>query len=59
MNLKSLSDKELVASTQQTIQIETVATTNVVRHFREIFLRDPFLARGYGSMWLMAVKEFG
>ena len=59
MNLKSLSDEALIASAQQTIRIETTATTNVVRHFREIFDRDLYLARGYGSMWMMAVKEFG
>jgi hypothetical protein len=59
LNLKALSDEGLMSSTRNTIRVENTATTNVVRHFREIFDRDLYLARGYGSMWLMAVSEFG
>ena len=59
MNFKSFSDSQLVASTSQSVKIETKATTNVVRHFREIFDRKLHLKRGYSSMFVMAVKEFG
>jgi hypothetical protein len=59
MNFKTLSDETLILSTKKAVHFETTATTNVVRHFKEIFDRDLYLKRGYSSMYLMARDEFG
>jgi hypothetical protein len=54
-----VSDEKLISNTRSAIEVETRATTNVVRHFVEIYKRELFLARGYNSMFLMAREEFG
>ncbi|RYZ69249.1 MAG: HNH endonuclease, partial [Proteobacteria bacterium] len=59
MMLKNISNAALVSQTRKAVAVETQATTNVVRHFIEIKKRDLHLERGYSSMFLMAVKEFG
>jgi 5-methylcytosine-specific restriction endonuclease McrA len=59
MILNHLTDEELVFKTHGAVRLETEATTNVVRHFTEIYVRDLYLARGFSSMYLMAVEEFG
>jgi hypothetical protein len=59
MILSQLSDDQLISNTHGAIKIETEATTNVVRHFYEIYSRDLYLARSYSSMYLMAMDEFG
>jgi hypothetical protein len=59
MILNQLSDDELFSNTHGAVHFETEATTNVVRHFKEIYVRDLYLARGFSSMYLMAVEEFG
>ncbi|MEK7355044.1 MAG: hypothetical protein AAB250_01245, partial [Bdellovibrionota bacterium] len=59
MNFNKLSDAQLIDSTKDGIEIETTSTTNVVRHFREIYDRKLHLKRGYSSMFLMATKFFG
>ena len=59
MNLKALSDHQLLINTKGAIDIETTAVTNVVRHFVEIYRRDLFLKRGFSSMFALATKEFG
>lgn len=46
-------------ATRQAVDHEIAATTNVVRHFREIYDRELYLARGRSSMFQMAVKDFG
>jgi hypothetical protein len=59
MILNHLTDEELVSKTHGAVRLETEAATNVVRHFTEIYVRDLYLARGFSSMYLMAVEEFG
>jgi hypothetical protein len=59
MILNQLSDEDLLSNTHGAVHLETEATTNVVRHFKEIYVRDLYLARGFSSMYLMAVEEFG
>lgn len=59
MNLKQLSNEDLILNTKKSVEIETLATTNVVRHFVEIVKRELHLAKGFSSMLLMAVEEFG
>ncbi|MEK7355647.1 MAG: HNH endonuclease [Bdellovibrionota bacterium] len=59
MSFKKFTDEQIIGMTTETISIETGATTNVVRHFREIFDRKLHLKRGYSSMFLMATKFFG
>jgi hypothetical protein len=59
MDLTRQSNEELISNTHGAIKNETEATINVVRHFKEIYERDLYLARGFSTMYLMAVEEFG
>lgn len=59
MTFKNVSNSDLITSTWNAIAVETSATTNVVRHFREIHDRELHLSSGFSSMFLMATKEFG
>lgn len=59
MGIENLSNAELLVHTKNAVHQEITATTNVVRHFREIHDRELYLELGYSSMYLMAVKEFG
>ncbi len=59
MGFKNVSNDQLLELAKNSISTETGATTNVVRHFREIFDRELHLKLGYSSMFLMATKFFG
>ncbi|HEX4922927.1 MAG TPA: HNH endonuclease signature motif containing protein [Bdellovibrionales bacterium] len=59
INLKKLTDDELIASADRSIQRERQATTLVLHHFREIERRRLFSAHKFGSLFEMAVKHFG
>lgn len=59
MNFRNLTNSRLIESTHGAISIESAALTNVVRHFKEISDRQLYLARGYSSMFTMAMEEFG
>ncbi len=59
MHLKSLHKDQLIPATHSAIKTETSATTNVVRHFLEIYDRDFHLECGHSSLFMMAVDEFG
>lgn len=58
-SLESLTQAELVTSTRKAVAIETVATTNIVRHFVEIYKRRTFAILSYSSMLRFAVEELG
>ncbi|MEK7355017.1 MAG: hypothetical protein AAB250_01110, partial [Bdellovibrionota bacterium] len=49
MHLKSLHKDQLIPATHSAIKTETSATTNVVRHFLEIYDRDFHLECGHSS----------
>lgn len=59
MNLKTLSNDQLIRETQRVIKIESSATVAVIRRFREIYERELFLAEGYSSLFQMATELFG
>jgi 5-methylcytosine-specific restriction endonuclease McrA len=57
--IKILSDVELRASSKLAVKNEITATTNVVRHFCEIYRRELYLSLGFSSMFSFAVNEYG
>lgn len=59
MDLKGLSDAQLVADTKRVIRIETSATVDVIRRFYEIDSRELYLENGYSSLFDMATECFG
>jgi hypothetical protein len=59
MNLKLLTDDQLVLETENAVAKERKATTEVVRLFSEIHDRQLYLARGYSSFFEMVTKKFG
>lgn len=58
-SIQALSDRELFVATKNAVAAECAATTNVVRHFAEMYLRRNHASRGHSSMFKMAVEEFG
>jgi hypothetical protein len=59
MNLKQLSNEDLISKTEKAVRIEREATTHVVRLFQEISERKLFLERGFPSLYEMVTKQFG
>jgi hypothetical protein len=59
LDLKSLSNDELLSKTERAIEIERNATTEVIRLFQEIADRKLFLSCGYSSLFAMATERFG
>ncbi len=57
MNLKILSEKELLLKTKTAVHEERLSTIKVLHHFREIERRRTFM--GYPSLFELAVKYFG
>ena len=57
MNLKIMTDKELLEETDAAVQVERDSTTKVIRHFQEIYDRRLFLPK-YTSMFEMLRKEY-
>ena len=58
MNLKSLTDKELLDSADYAVRTETEATTKVLHHFREIERRRLYAAEEFKSLYEMAMKKY-
>ncbi len=59
MNLKHLTDTELLSSTTSSVKNETAATTQVLHHFREIERRRLYSAQKFCSLYEMAIKIWG
>ena len=59
MNLRHLSDEQLIESTNRSVETERQATTKVLHHFREIERRRLFSAYKYASLFEMAMKHYG
>jgi hypothetical protein len=59
MSLKDLNSDQLLESAERAVQLERESTAEVLRHFREIEDRQLYLARGFSSLFDMAVKHFG
>lgn len=59
MNLKNLSDKQLLLSTKKLAGDEREISLQVLKHLREIERRRLFSDLGYGSLFDYAVKELG
>jgi 5-methylcytosine-specific restriction endonuclease McrA len=57
VNLKSLSNDELLTSTKTAVVAEKAAISNVTRHFQEIFVRRLYLPK-YTSMFEMLREEY-
>jgi hypothetical protein len=57
MNLKHLTDKELVKETKRLVQSEREITTEVLHHIKEIDSRKLFSDYGHSSMMSYAIKE--
>lgn len=58
MNLKSLSNKELVSLAHVAVKKERSATSEVIKYFQEICDRRLFLEYRYSSMFEMVTKTF-
>ena len=59
MNLKSLTNDQLINETENAIKTERASTADVVRHFQEISDRRLFLECGFPSLYEMVTKHFG
>lgn len=57
MNFKAVTDLELLEKTKLAVQLERDSTTNVIRHFQEIYDRRLFLPK-YTSMFEMLRNEY-
>ncbi len=58
-SLSSLNSVQVVEAARNSISVETHATTDVIRHLREIQERKIYLEFGYPSLFEMCTKEFG
>ncbi|MGE0633981.1 MAG: HNH endonuclease [Pseudobdellovibrionaceae bacterium] len=59
IELKTLTNSELVESTFKTVKEERRITIEVLHHFRELERRKIFLEKGYPSLFAYIVKELG
>ncbi len=59
MNLRKISDPELLANTEKLARQEREILTRVLHHLREIERRRLFSALGYKSLFEYAVKRLG
>jgi hypothetical protein len=59
MDLRHLSDDELIKNSDRSVHAEREATTVVLHHFREIERRRLFSTYKFGSLFEMAMKHFG
>lgn len=57
MDLKKLSDRELLARTQEVASREREITLELMHHLREVDRRDLFVELGYPSLYEYTVKE--
>ncbi len=59
MNLRHLTDDQLIKDTKLLVKAETQMTLRVLHHLREIERRRLFSDLGYGSLFEYAVKDLG
>ena len=59
LELKKLSDQNLLLQTKNLVQKERNITIQVLRHLSEIEFRKLYLKRGFSSLFDYAVKELG
>ena len=59
LELKKLSDQNLLLQTKSLVQKERNITIQVLRHLSEIEFRKLYLKRGFSSLFDYAVKELG
>jgi hypothetical protein len=59
MNLKAISNEELIAKTENEIRVERASTLKIIKLFQEIYDRKLYLDRGFPSFYEMATKHFG
>src|SRR5688572_33358217 len=57
MNLKNLSDQELLTQIQQAVRQERECLTQVLHHLREVERRKLYADLGHSSLFMYAVKE--
>ena len=57
MNLKNLSDKDLLAAVKNAVRSERETTMEVLRHLQELERRRLFADLGFSSLFVYAVKE--
>lgn len=58
MNLKLVSDDDLLRGTDSLVESERKITANVIKHLFEINRRRLYLARGYDSLFTMLTKKY-
>jgi hypothetical protein len=59
VNLKDVTNDELISLTETAVRTERSSTAHVVKHFREISERRLFLERGFPHLFEMVTKYFG
>ncbi|MES3038961.1 MAG: HNH endonuclease signature motif containing protein [Bdellovibrionota bacterium] len=59
INLKKLSDQNLIFNTEKLVQQERELLTNVLTHLREIERRRLFSALGYKSLFDFSIRRLG
>src|ERR1700739_555121 len=59
MNVKSLSDQELLTSIETLVLNERELLTNILHHLREIEIRRLFSDLGFTSMFDYAMRKLG
>ena len=59
MNLRNLSNNDLIVQTENAVRIERASTAAVVKYFQEISDRKLYLERGFPTLFEMVTKEFG
>lgn len=58
MNLRILTDENLLQATQTLVESERRITADAIKHFFEIKRRKLYLARGFSSLFMMLVKHY-
>ncbi len=59
MNLSNIKNEALLQNTKNLIKEENRLLAKILAHFLEIDARKLYLEMGYGSLFLLAVKELG
>lgn len=59
MNIKALSDSELLYQTKLKVQDERRLTLEILDHLREIESRKLYAKRGFSSLFVYCIKELG
>jgi 5-methylcytosine-specific restriction endonuclease McrA len=59
MNLKHLSNFDLLSNTKASVLEERLHTSQVLHHLQEVEVRRLYLAEGYSSLFVFCMKELG